>query len=171
MNEFSLKCLLFCMCICNVTVKAWVGLCLMWCPFHFKSVFALLWTKLLEENRQNLHYIFRKWRKLHTWRKPHIPENGFLFVQGQDPSFAWRIKSVFAEFPGLVMRHEAIEMVCAHVAKTKHPLHIIVMVWIVRGRSQTTLLYEMPSNPKGKNFVSKIYCCCPQNTMEIICRS
>ena len=109
MNEFSLKCLLFCMCICNVTVKAWVGLCLMWCPFHFKSVFALLWTKLLEENRQNLHYIFRKWRKLHTWRKPHIPENGFLFVQGQDPSFAWRIKSVFAEFPGLVMRHEAMQ--------------------------------------------------------------
>ena len=29
-----------------------------------------------------------------------------------------------------------------------------------------TLLYEMPSNYKGKNFVSKIYCYCPQNTME-----
>ena len=29
-----------------------------------------------------------------------------------------------------------------------------------------TLLYEMPSNQKGKNFVSKIYCYCPQNTME-----
>ena len=24
-------------------------------------------------------------------------------------------KSVFAEFPGLVMRHKAIEVVCAHV--------------------------------------------------------
>ena len=24
-----------------------------------------------------------------------------------------------------------------------------------------TLLYEMPSNPKGKKFVSKIYCYCP----------
>ena len=24
-----------------------------------------------------------------------------------------------------------------------------------------TLLYEMPSNTKGKNFVSKIYCYCP----------
>ena len=33
-----------------------------------------------------------------------------------------------------------------------------------------TLLYELPSNPKGKNFVSKIHCYCPQNTMEIICR-
>ena len=30
---------------------------------------------------------------------------------------------------------------------------------------KATLLYEMPSNYKGKNFVSKIYCYCPQNTM------
>ena len=25
----------------------------------------------------------------------------------------------------------------------------------------STLLYEIPSNSKGKNFVSKIYCYCP----------
>ena len=29
------------------------------------------------------------------------------------------------------------------------------------------LLYEMPSNSKGKNFFSKVRCYCPQNTMEI----
>ena len=33
-------------------------------------------------------------------------------------------------------------------------------------RKVGTLLYEIPSNYKGKNFVSKIYCYCPQNTME-----
>ena len=36
--------------------------------------------------------------------------------------------------------------------------------------SKCTLLYEMPSNSKGKNFVWKIYCFFPQNTMESICR-
>ena len=36
--------------------------------------------------------------------------------------------------------------------------------WLELGNS--ALLYEMPSNYKGKNFVSKIYCYCPQNTME-----
>ena len=44
-----------------------------------------------------------------------------LFVQGWDLSFAWRIKSVFAEFPVLLMRHEAIEMVCAHVGQGREP--------------------------------------------------
>ena len=29
----------------------------------------------------------------------------------------------------------------------------------------TTLLYKMPSNLKGKNFVSKLPGYCPQNTM------
>ena len=33
-----------------------------------------------------------------------------------------------------------------------------------------TLFYEIPSNPKRKNFVSKIHCYFPQNTMKIICR-
>jgi hypothetical protein len=33
-----------------------------------------------------------------------------------------------------------------------------------------TLLYEMPSNPKGKNFVSKIHRYCPQNPMVFTCR-
>ena len=32
-------------------------------------------------------------------------------------------KSVFAEFPGLVMRHKAIEVVCAHVK-----MHILMVV-------------------------------------------
>ena len=31
------------------------------------------------------------------------------------------MKSVFAEFPGLVMRHEAIEVVCAHVHQDQAP--------------------------------------------------
>ena len=45
--------------------------------------------------------------------------------------------------------------------------------WIIIPQNHTslsTLLYEMPSNLKGKNFVWKIYCYFPQNTMEIICR-
>ena len=41
---------------------------------------------------------------------------------------------------------------------------------IIQCNNWHTLLYEMPSNLKGKNFVSKIYCYCPQNTMETICR-
>ena len=45
-------------------------------------------------------------------------------------------------------------------------LIFVLLLLIIRH----TLLYEMPSNSKGKNFVSKIRCYCPQNTMEIICR-
>ena len=30
-----------------------------------------------------------------------------------------RIKSLFAEFSGLVIRHEAIKMVCAHVPQSR----------------------------------------------------
>ena len=30
-------------------------------------------------------------------------------------------KTIFAEFPGLVMRHEAIEMVCAHIRQDQAP--------------------------------------------------
>ena len=44
-----------------------------------------------------------------------------LFVQGYDRSIAWQIKSVFAEFPGLLMRHEAIEMVFAHICQGQKP--------------------------------------------------
>ena len=44
-----------------------------------------------------------------------------MFVQGWNRSFASRIKSVFAEFPGLLMRHEAIEMVCAHIGQGREP--------------------------------------------------
>ena len=31
-------------------------------------------------------------------------------------------ESVFAEFPWVLMRHQAIEMVCAHVLQGKEPL-------------------------------------------------
>ena len=41
--------------------------------------------------------------------------------QGWDWTFAWRIESVFAEFPGVIMRHESIEMVCAHVLQSREP--------------------------------------------------
>ena len=71
------------------------------------------------------------WRSILTfvWNLLHFhkiffgecPIHVCLFVQGWDLSFAWRIKSVFAEFPVLLMRHEAIEMVCAHVPQSREP--------------------------------------------------
>ena len=39
----------------------------------------------------------------------------------------------------------------------------VVKTW--ENKKKTTLLYEMPSNLKGKNFVSKFPGYCPQNTM------
>ena len=49
-------------------------------------------------------------------RKSTSRDKGFvcLLVQGQDCSLASRTESVFAEFPWLVMRHKANEVVCAH---------------------------------------------------------
>jgi|FLMP01.2.fsa_nt_emb hypothetical protein len=59
---------------------------------------------------------------------------------------------------------------CQSIAYNVIPLATWNMKYNRDLRAQGTLLYEMPSNPKGKNFVSKIHCYCPQNTMEIICR-
>ena len=54
-------------------------------------------------------------------------------------------------------KHQWTSFVQLHCGKKIEDLRII-----------STLLYEMTSNPKGKNFISKIYCY--QNTMESICR-
>ena len=47
-----------------------------------------------------------------------------LFVclyMGTNAPLPHESKSVFAEFPGLVMRHKAIEVVCAQVHKDQAP--------------------------------------------------
>ena len=42
---------------------------------------------------------------------------------------------------------------------------IILWIWVLTYLHKCTLLYKMPSNLKGKNFVSKFPGYCPQNTM------
>ena len=44
-----------------------------------------------------------------------------LFVSREGSNLCLTNHSLFAEFPGVLIRHEAIEMVCAHIPQSREP--------------------------------------------------
>ena len=70
--------------------------------------------KIVKEKDSRLLYILCIMEKRSVCKFRLTFQHFCLFVSGLDCSFASQIEAVFAEFPGLVMRHKAIEVVCAH---------------------------------------------------------
>ena len=69
-------------------------------------------------------------------------------------TFAWWIESVFAEFPGLHMRHKTIEMVCAHILSrgvlgaSVHTKRKNTWKWILFAFSSFGIIEEIIANKR-----------------------